>query len=379
VDWETRATRLADEAAGPVSRWHRPVASVPRHQLVPRWWERDGRGGWLLRDGAADPEAWLERAYSDSSVVTRVGPLHADHATADDRPAGLPTSSATMPGLCVLMLRHARLVEGADLLDVGTGAGGLAAYAARRLGDRHVTTVDVDAYLMTSARERLDRMGLRPQFFAMDATRAIPGSYDRVVSTVAIEPGAPLATLLGALRTGGRLVTTLARTSLILTAWKGADGDAVGRIEHEAAAFMATRQTTDYPPPPTALLQSARDTEGDEIGTGRYPVLDLGNAWEVRSLLEIRAPGTEPAFVQEGRRRTAYLVHPDGSWARATAEWSDPPLVHQGGPQRLWTVLESIRNRLNMDGGPALYGTPVRVAADGVCHLSRGDWRATMG
>jgi len=32
------------------------------------------------------------------SLVTRIGPLHADHASPGDHPAGLPTSSSTLPG-----------------------------------------------------------------------------------------------------------------------------------------------------------------------------------------------------------------------------------------------------------------------------------------
>ncbi|MER7791574.1 methyltransferase domain-containing protein [Streptomyces sp. NPDC097640] len=378
MDWEPHAARLADEVTDPVSRWRQPVASVPRHELVPRWWERDGAGGWMLRDGTADPSAWLTTAYSDRSVITRVGTLHADHAKPDDRPQGLPTSSATLPSLVVRMLRHGRLADGLVLLDLGTGAGGLTAYAARRLGDHHVTSVDVDPYVTGAAAERLTRMGLRPRFITLDATATISGTYDRIIATVALQPGTSFRTMLGALREGGRLVTTLANTSLILTAWKGSDGEALGQIERDTAGFMLTRSGEDYPPPPSAVFALAREADGDEISTGRYPVLDVANAWEIRSMLEITTPGVELAYHQEGRHRTAYLVHEDGSWARASGEWLDPPTVHQGGPQRLWTALERIRNRINAEGGLPLYGARVRITPDGVCHLSRGTWRAAM-
>lgn len=79
------------------------------------------------------------------------------------------------------------------------------------------------------------------------------------------------------------------------------------------------------------------------------------------------------------RTRTAYLVHADGSWARAVAEWTDPPEVHQGGPQRLWAALERIRNRLNAEGALPLLGARVRITPDGIVHLARGKWQATMG
>ncbi|MGW6241041.1 methyltransferase domain-containing protein [Streptomyces sp. NPDC055094] len=379
MDWQKAAESLAGSVTDPDSRWRAPVSIVPRHELVPRWWERDGSGGWLLRDGATDPEPWRKAAYTDRSLITSVGGLHADHAEPGDRPEGLPTSSATLPSLVVRMLRHGRLGPGLDLLDLGTGAGGLTAYAATRLADQRVTSVDVDPYLTSAAAERLARFGLHPRFVALDATAEIPGTYDRIIATVALRPGSALRTVLGALREGGRLVTTLANTALILTAWKGPDGEARGLIERDTAGFMKTRTSDNYPPALTELFALARSAEGDERSTGRYPVVDVAEAWELRSMLEVTTPGVELGYETHDRHRNAYLVHPDGSWARASAEWTDPPEVHQGGRQRLWTALERIRNRLNAEGSLPLLGAHVRITPDGVVHLSRGNWRASMG
>ncbi|MEU1669935.1 methyltransferase domain-containing protein [Streptomyces sparsogenes] len=315
-------------------------------------------------------------AYSDVTAVTSVGPLHADHAEPGDRAGGRPTSSATLPSLVIRMLRHARLADGMDLLDVGTGAGGLTAYAARRLGDSHVMSVDVDPYLTEAARERLALMGLRPEFATLDATGPIPGEYDRIIATVSVRP-LP-ASWLRALRPGGRLVTTIANTSLILTAWKGEDGGAVGQIERDWAGFMKTRNGPDYPPELNDLFTLARESDGEEVTSGRYPVLNVADAWEIRSMLEVTTPGVELDFEQHGAQRTAYLVHADGSWARASGHWTDSPTVHQGGPRRLWDALERIRHRLNVEGGLPLYGSRVEITPDGICHLSRGRWTATI-
>ncbi|MEV7346299.1 methyltransferase domain-containing protein [Streptomyces sp. NPDC093544] len=164
-----------------------------------------------------------------------MGTLHADHAMPGDQAEGLPTSSATLPSLVVRMLRHGRLGDGLDTLDLGTGAGGLTAYAAHRLGDQRVTSLDVDPYLTSAASGRLGRLGLHPKFVTADATRDIPGTYDRIVSTVALAPGPGLCPVLGALRVGGRLVTILARTMLIVTGWKDTNGEVVGQIERDWA------------------------------------------------------------------------------------------------------------------------------------------------
>ncbi|MEV5884016.1 methyltransferase domain-containing protein [Streptomyces sp. NPDC052020] len=377
--WQMKARALAHEVADPDSRWLAPVAKTARHTLIPRWWDVDGSGHWVLRDGPSDPEAWEEAAYADRSLVTRVGALHADHARPGDRPEGLPTSSATPPSLVVRMLRHGRLGDGLSLLDLGTGAGGLAAYACHRLGDPCVTSLDVDPYLVSAAGERLASMGYHPRLITADATEHVPGTYDRIVSTVALAPGAGLRAVFRALEEGGRLATTLARTSLIITGWKDWTGDIVGRVERDMAGFVLTRSGDDYPPALAELFALARGAEGDERGTGRYPVVDVAKAWELRSMLEVTAPGVEVDYETGGRTRTAYLVHPDGSWARATAEWTGPPEVHQGGPRRLWNALERIRNRLTAEGALPLLGAKVRVTPDGVCHLSRGRWRASLG
>lgn len=134
--WERHAAWLAGQVTEPGSRWRPLVAAAPRHQFVPRWWA--GGDGWQLRDGPAMPiEDWLCGVYRDTSLVTQVGTLHADHATLEDRPEGRPTSSSSMPGLVVAMYRHAMISDGMDVLDVGTGSRYGTALLAARLGRHH--------------------------------------------------------------------------------------------------------------------------------------------------------------------------------------------------------------------------------------------------
>ncbi|MGY3682781.1 hypothetical protein [Streptomyces sp. TE33382] len=61
------------------------------------------------------------------------------------------------------------------------------------------------------------------------------------------------------------------------------------------------------------------------------------------------------------------------------AERTDPPEVHQSGPRRLWTALERIRTLSNTQGSLPLLGARARITRDGVVHLSRGNWRASLG
>jgi len=132
VNWEKRAGVLADQVTDPDSLWRPLVAAVPRHELVPRWWDADETGGWVLREGGDDdPDAWAEAAYADRSLVTRVGALHADHAMPEHARLGpqhaatsarqsppsataRATSSRILPGSCTARgLRHG--VSAADI------------------------------------------------------------------------------------------------------------------------------------------------------------------------------------------------------------------------------------------------------------------------
>ena len=375
-DWEPRAQRLADQVTDPPSRWRAPVAATPRHLLVPRWWQRAAKQ-WELRDGPADQPGWLDAAYHDQTLVTRVGSAHADHAQPDDHPTGLATSSSTLPSLVVRMLRHARVYDGADILDVGTGTGYATALLAHRLGAGHVTSIDVDSYLTKAAAERLDAIGMHPQIITCDATGALPGAYNRIVSMVSVRPIPP--SWLAALRSGGRLVTTITGMTVIITADKRQDGTAVGQVEWDRAGFMATRHGADYPPDLHARFGTVPDQDGEQITKGRYPVVNVSEAWELQSVLSVLAPGIEHYYQQDDDgRRTAWMVHADGSWARASVIGEQPPIVHQGGPRRLWDILDQTRQYWLSHGYFQLYGAKALITPDGSIHLQRGHWQATI-
>lgn len=375
MDWEPHAEALADATVHPVSRWRQPLADTPRHLFTPRWWRRlDGE--WTLRDGQADPERWISAAYSDRTLVTRVGPLHADLAKPHDRPTGKPTSSSTLPTLVVMMYRHAMIGDDIDVLCV-TGTGYGTALLTRRIGDERVTSIDVDPYLVEAARDRLDLVGAHPDVQVCDITGPLPAVYDRIVSTVGL-PGIPPGWLT-ALRPGGRFVTNLAGTGLVVAANKTPDGGARGSVTWDRAGFMATRTSgaEDYPPPPSTW--HAWTDEGADITTGRYAVIQVAETWELMTSLALAVPGVQHSYNQDGDGvRTAVMVHADGSWARATGRRGERPTVHQAGPRRLWDVLDAIRHDWLSDGSLPVYGAHADVDPDGTLHLTRGPWHTTV-
>lgn len=375
ADWEPHARDLANAVVRPDSPWWGPIASTPRHLLVPRWWER-GDSGRVVRDGAADVPAWLRAAYADDTLVTRIGPVHADHAAPGQVAEGRSTSSSTLPTLVVGMYRHAELVEGCRTL-VTTGTGYGTALACHRLGADLVTSVDVDHYLVEAAADRLSTIGLTPHTAVCDLTGELPGRYDRIVSTVSVRP-VP-ATWLRALNPGGRLVTTITGTGLILIADKTAYGGARGHITYDGASFMAPRHGDDYDDTsPAPEVWEVADGDGEQVSTSRYPLLYVPDSWGVRSMLELEAPGIEHRRQRHDGGRTIYMAHPDGSWARARANGRESPTVHQGGPRRLWDLLDGIRDRLNSTGELPVHGARVLIAPDGETTLFRDSWSATL-
>lgn len=389
-DWEAAAQRLAASTViRPESRWYQPLATTPRHLFVPRWWTRatnsDGEAVWKLRDGASDPEAWLRDTYADTTLVTRVGALHADHAQADQTPvrgrAGRSTSSSTLPTLILTMYRAAWITDTSRvLLTCGSGYG--TALACARLGEDQVTSVDIDPYLVQSARKRLAEAGHQPRLEVCDLTGDLPeGTYDRIISTVAV-PAVPTS-WLRALGPGGRLVTTIVDTGLVIVADKTPDGGAAGHVAPEAAGFMSARHSEDYDdafPENPPLWQTAQHADGDSISTSRYPLMYVPDTWDVRSTLELEVPGIDHRqHTAPDGTRTVYMLHADGSWARATAAGrKDCPTVHQGGPRRLWDKLDRIRTWLVVDGDLPVRGATVTIAPDGAVTFSRRGWSATL-
>jgi len=376
IDWESRAARLARGITRPGSRWQGPVATIPRHVLVPCWFQPAGSsdGAWERCDGRVDENRWLNAAYSDRSLVTRVGELHADHAT--EQPVhGRQTSSATLPLLVVIMLQYACIQDDSVVLDVGTGSGYSAAVLARRLGDTQVTSIDLDPYLTKVARERLLAIGLRPCLLTGDATGALQErAYDRIVAMTSVRP-IP-STWLRALKPGGRLVTAIANTGIIITADTTEAGAAVGQVEWIAGGFMRARHGSDYPP----ALQAVAATATATVSRGRYPIPQIPYTWDLGTMMQLAAPGVEHHYrCSDTGQRTASMVHPDGSWAVATAEGLESPTVRQGGPRRLWDILDEIRDRWLAAGCEfPIRGARVAIDPDGTCTLTRGTWKATV-
>ncbi|MEU6825610.1 methyltransferase domain-containing protein [Streptomyces atriruber] len=209
--------------------WRAAFTAVPRHLFVPYYYV--GAGGGYERLWGEDPDdrrrtRWLRGAYTDAPLATRV------------RDGDL-VSSSSQPSLMAKMLVELDVREGDRVLEIGAGTGYNAALLAHRLGDDHVTTVDLDPEITESARQHLAAAGYRPAVVTGDGTAGCPehGPYDRIIATCTLS-SVPRA-WLAQCRPGARILAPLATGLIALTVRDAAHAE--GRFLHTPAYFVPLR------------------------------------------------------------------------------------------------------------------------------------------
>ncbi|WP_405853627.1 methyltransferase domain-containing protein [Streptomyces sp. NBC_00090] len=291
------------EAYGELSdpAWRAAFAEVPRHLFVP-WFYVSGTGGYQrLWSGDPDPvrrERWLRGAYADTAVATRVRD-------------GELVSSASQPSLMALMLRALDVRDGDDVLEIGAGTGYHAALLCHRLGEEHVTTVDLEEEIAESARTHLGAAGYRPAVLAADGARGCPqrAPYDRIVATCAV-PAVPYP-WLAQCRPGALVLAPLSTGLILLRVHDGTHAE--GRFLATSAYFVALRGSAAH------VAESRRPRHGP-AGDERFGFLCglVATTLNRREALSL--------WLREGRperERFGVTVSGDRQWA-----WLDEP----GGP-----------------------------------------------
>lgn len=121
------------------------------------------------------PDASLEQAYTDDTVVTRRG---------DD---GIPSSSASAPWLVGRMLDQLQPRPGMRVLEIGAGTGYNAALLAELVGPSgHVTAVEITPDVADDARKALVAAGVaNAEVICGDGEYGYPPNarYDRIIAT----------------------------------------------------------------------------------------------------------------------------------------------------------------------------------------------------
>ena len=336
--------RLAAEGVLPDPAWRAAFADVPRHAFLDRFFRASGDGRWVAV--AATDADWLDLVYADQVLVTQLDgePERWTVARQSGPVFGVPTSSSSQPAIMAVMLTVLDVHDGDRVLEIGTGTGYNAALLCHRLGDDRVYTVDIDQALLAAARHRLTGAGYHPTCVAADGALGHPpgAPYDRVLATCSVAR-IPVP-WLEQTRPGGVIVTTLHRplgAGLVrLTVGDGPTG--TGRVLPEDGRFMPLRAHR--------LPRAERPDESD-CAVGPTD-LSAGVLVDHRSTFEFYAglllPETTVTTDQNG---TVWLSDPDGSWARHVTSRGHHQ-VWQGGPRRLWDVVEQAHAQWRALGRP---------------------------
>ena len=360
-DWTDRAAALADElvAKGKLRsrEWIAAVRAVPRHELVPVFYEQDPATGQWLRREDTDPQ-WQEGIYANRALFTMIGEETGSWGTAV---VGL--SSTSTPGLMTRMLETLDIRDGHDVLEIGTGTGYNAALLTHRLGEGHVFSVDIERDLVDSARDRLAALGYRPTLMTADGAHGLPehAPYDRLIATCSV-PAIPWA-WIEQTRVGGLILTDLKLSIHAgnLVRLRRDSDRAEGRFDPTWAGFMPLRPGTpsdDRTLPVRDRNRAARRTTN----------LDQPRPWDnmvAWFLAQLSVP-TEIGYghtVDEhtGRPGDVFLTSPDGSWCEVSEHTGQ---VWEAGPTPLWAAVEDAHRRWHELGEPAWDRFGLTVTSD---------------
>ncbi|WP_376772863.1 methyltransferase domain-containing protein [Streptomyces himalayensis] len=288
--------------------WRGAFAEVPRHLFVPYYFvgaPETARGYERLWGEDPDPKRrarWLRGAYEDGPLATRVQD-------------GRLVSSSSQPSLMAKMLAELGVRDGDSVLEIGAGTGYNAALLAHRLGDDHVTTIDLEPEITESARRHLAAAGYHPVVVTGDGARGCPerAPFDRIIATCTVT-SVPRP-WIAQCRPGARILAPLATGLVALDVQEA--GHAEGRFLHTPAYFVplrgSGRQETE-PPQPGGLPRRALHNEMFQF----LLALSAGSLdpMEALALWQRERPGRERfGITVSGDQEWAWLDDPEGPYA----------------------------------------------------------------
>ncbi|WP_198345801.1 methyltransferase domain-containing protein [Nocardiopsis gilva] len=240
------------------------------------------------------------------------------------------------------MLQALNVTGGETALEIGTATGYNCALLCRRLGDKAVTSVEVDAALAQQAREKLSAAGYEPRLVVSDGAVPVEGGpFDRILATVAAK-SIPAA-----------WITQLAPDGMLVTPW-GSDhaghwlvrltadgtGAAHGRILDEAPFMWLRSQRSHF-----GTWRDHVDVDAP-MQAGRTkldPRAALGADGSGRAIvIGTLVPDLYQRVIREGDEFTVWVYDAAGSWAAAdyvpgASEW----VQSRYGPRDIWAEIEA--------------------------------------
>ncbi|MGW5875068.1 methyltransferase domain-containing protein [Nocardiopsis terrae] len=329
---------------------------------MPEFWDRARNPPELVTHGSP---RWLEAVYTDQALTTQLQ-QHPEYPE-----LWLPTSSTTAPSLMASMLQALDLEPEHRVLELGTGTGYNATLLCTLLDQGQVFSIDLDPALVSTARERLASLGVRPALAMGDSRKGHPeeAPYDRVMATHSVEQ-VPYS-WVEQTRPGGVILTDVRSASSpdigrIARLEVGGDGNARGHFRHtDTGGFMSARTNPNHPDayfglPARDLRDANRRTTDIDVRTLDDPDFRFA-LWAHHPQLTI-SPGPGPTISTR-----------EGSWATA------PHLgeVDVAGPVDLWAVVEQVHAWWCAAGRPRVEDFSITVTPEGqtiTFGRERGQW-----
>lgn len=331
TDWKPRAQALADQLTKSghlhTPDWQTAFATVPRHEFVPEFYEQHGPGQWQRLNGS-DPEQrqhWLSAVYSNITLITALQdvalPSKARHHT-----FAVAVSSSTEPGLMAQMLEDLDAHPGHTVLEIGTGY---------------------------NAALRLAQAGYHPTLATTDGANGLPdhGPYDRIIATCSVQyippawieqlrpDGMLLADLEGSIY-AGNIASLHRQTSTILQGRFCEQYGSFMPMQHQLGIHPGRSHRTD----PSTATERTSTLSPDFVHQRQHPFSFFA---------QLHLPhGTQLQPAAAGDRTR--LVAPDGSWCEVSHRPDESGHRHliEGGPQRLWHLIEQAHEHYTAVGHP---------------------------
>jgi methyltransferase of ATP-grasp peptide maturase system len=375
------AREISEQGALRSPHWRRVFTTVRRHVFLPRYLHDEEPGSiparWRLVEGT-NPDnyhEWLTSVYSDTTLIVDLK----GQPIPPERGGGshpIVTSSSTMPSLMMRMLEDLDIHDGQRILEIGTGTGYNAALLSERLGDTHVTSIDIDPELVAIARRRLAAHGYRPHLVAGDGVAGVSehAPYDRIIATCSVEriPYAWVAQT----RSGGRIMVNvrgpLMRSALALLTVH-ADGTASGPFLPAGAIFMPLRHDPSAPYDYTVRI-TRPDTDPTRGVTSLDPnSLHTHPAWGFFAQSCLADATFRLVTVDDETSLGTEIATPDHSWALIGHDPRDGGYpTSQAGPRRLVELLEHAHHRWSALHQP-------RWDTFGITVTPTGQWLVNQG
>ncbi|WUH99766.1 hypothetical protein OHR68_40825 [Spirillospora sp. NBC_00431] len=177
------------EKLGDIGPWRDALLSVPRHLFIPdvAYVSPDDGDSYII-DKKADPGEWLRSAYLDVAIITQIND-GAKPITEAGEDGVRFTSSASAPSTVVAFLSLLGASKGHNVLEIGTGTGWTTALLSAVVGDRNITSIEIDEEIGNQAALHLVSAGYAPHLVIGDGAEGFSekAPFDRIHITCGVD------------------------------------------------------------------------------------------------------------------------------------------------------------------------------------------------